>query len=133
MLSFQNQQRGIFVSWHPMDKSNIEVKMLDKTLLNFISQESKRLIKYFGKNTDARTRSLARLAKVTEELGELSNEVLAIDGDQRSSKLLGNHQEKAAEEIADVIITVLLLAENLDVDADKALKKKIKKIKNRRY
>jgi len=107
--------------------------MLDKKLLNFISRESKRLIRFYGSNTDSRTRNLARLAKVTEELGELSNEVLAIDGDQRSSKLSGNHREKAAEEIADVIITVLLLAEHLDLDAERALKQKIKKIKNRKY
>lgn len=52
---------------------------MDVKLSKFISAESARLIKHYGNDTDDRTKSLARLAKVTGELGELPSEILSID------------------------------------------------------
>ncbi|HLD06457.1 MAG TPA: MazG-like family protein [Candidatus Nanoarchaeia archaeon] len=40
-------------------------------------------------------------------------------------------KENLPEEIADVIITALLLAKSMDIDIEKALEKKVEKVNNR--
>lgn len=104
-----------------------------KELLQFIDFESKRLKKYKGKDVSQRERVLFRTIKLMEELGEFCNEIMASNGKQRDEKLKRYRRENLEEEFADVIITTLLLAESLDIDVDKALENKIKKIKKRKY
>ena len=104
-----------------------------KELLEFIDLENKRLIERFGKNSSTQQeRILARTVKLTEELGELCNEVLAFNGDQRQEKLDKHDKNNLPNEFADVIITTLLLAKSMNVDVRKALVNKIEKI-NKRY
>jgi len=102
-----------------------------KELLQFISLENERLIKLYASKTQ-RERILSRTVKLTEELGELCNEVLAFNGDQRKDKLAKLENNNLPNEFADVIITTLLLAETMGVDIEEALKNKIEKI-NKRY
>ena len=102
-----------------------------KTLLQFIDSQDKKLIKYFGGSADQEKRILARTVKLAEELGELCNEVLAFNGDQRKDKLDKHSLDNLAEEFADVLITTLLLAKSMDVDIPTALKNKIEKINKR--
>ena len=103
-----------------------------KNLLKFIAVEDKRLKKAYGNYPDNEKRILARTVKLTEELGELCDEVLSFNSMQRKDKLAKNDDENLPEEFADVLITTLLLAKSMDVDIEKALKKKIDKI-NKRY
>ena len=103
-----------------------------KELLKFVEIEDERLKKYYGDYSDQEKRILARTVKLTEELGELCNEVLAHNSLQRKQKLDNHDKENLLEEFADVIITTLLLAKALNVDIKKALEKKIEKI-NKRY
>lgn len=104
-----------------------------KELLDFIDLEDQRLIKRFGKNSSTQQeRILARTVKLTEELGELCNEVLASNGDQRKEKLVDNDKDNLPDEFADVVITTLLLAKSMGVNIKEALIKKIEKI-NKRY
>ncbi len=104
-----------------------------KELLEFIDLENKRLIEKFGKNSSTQQeRILARTVKLTEELGELCNEVLAFNGDQRQEKLDKYDKNNLPNEFADVIITTLLLAKSMNVDVKEALTNKIEKI-NKRY
>jgi NTP pyrophosphatase (non-canonical NTP hydrolase) len=104
-----------------------------KELLEFIDLENKRLIERFGKNSSTQQeRILARTVKLTEELGELCNEVLAFNGDQRQEKLDKHDKNNLPNEFADVIITTLILAKAMNIDIEKALEKKIKKV-NKRY
>ncbi|MBT4432894.1 hypothetical protein HOC90_00895 [Candidatus Falkowbacteria bacterium] len=100
-------------------------------LLQFIDLESKRLIQNYGQNSTEQEIILARTVKLTEELGELCNEVLAFNGDQREDKLNKMDKNNLPNELADVIITTLLLAKAMDVDIREALKNKIEKINNR--
>ena len=100
-------------------------------LLQFIDTEDERIIKHFGSPTK-NERILSRTVKLTEELGELCNEVLAYNGDQRKDKLLNHDKDNLPNEFADVIIVTLLLAKTMDVDIKEALKNKIEKI-NKRY
>jgi len=102
-----------------------------KNLQKFVSKEDRRLRKYFGGYKDEEKRILARTVKLTEELGELCDEVLSYNSLQRKEKLDNHDKNSLAEEFADVMITTLLLADVMNVDIEKALKDKIKKINNR--
>lgn len=103
-----------------------------KDLLKFIEIEDERLKKYYGGYDDQEKRILTRTVKLTEEFGELCNEVLARKSLQRKQKLDNHNKENLPEEFADVIITALLLAKAMNVDIEKAIEKKIKKV-NKRY
>ena len=103
-----------------------------KDLLKFIEIEDERLKEYYGGYSDQEKRILARTVKLTEELGELCNEVLAYNSLQRKQKLDNHDKENLPEEFADVIITTLLLAKAMNIDIEKALERKIEKI-NKRY
>ncbi len=78
-----------------------------------------------------RERILLRTVKIMEEAGELSEAILSELGHQRDIKLEQHSSEALGDEIADVIITTLLLAKALKVDAGAAIEKKIKKIEAR--
>lgn len=101
-----------------------------KELQDFIDEEHERLIALYK---DADNRLLSRTVKVTEEVGELANEILTSLKDQRSSKLKGDNRKELEDEFADVLITTFLLAKEANVDIGKALKNKIQKIKKRKH
>jgi NTP pyrophosphatase (non-canonical NTP hydrolase) len=103
-----------------------------KDLLQFINIEDERLKKYYGGSIDQEKRILVRTVKMTEEIGELCDEVLAHNSLQRKEKLDAHDANNLSEEFADVIITTLLLAKAMDVDITKALENKISKV-NKRY
>jgi NTP pyrophosphatase (non-canonical NTP hydrolase) len=103
-----------------------------KELLKFIEIEDERLQKYYGGYGDQEKRILARTVKLTEELGELCDEVLAFNSLQRKEKLDNHDKENLPQEFADVIIVTLLLAKAMNVDIEKALEKAIEKV-NKRY
>ncbi|MEK7512850.1 MAG: MazG nucleotide pyrophosphohydrolase domain-containing protein [Patescibacteria group bacterium] len=98
----------------------------------FIRTENRRLRKRYGNYTDEEKRILARTVKLTEELGELCDEVLNYNSLQRKEKLDYHDGKNLSEEFADVVITTFLLAEVMKVDMEKALKQKITKV-NKRY
>ncbi|MGB2762437.1 MAG: MazG nucleotide pyrophosphohydrolase domain-containing protein [Minisyncoccales bacterium] len=102
-----------------------------KNLLKFIEDEDKRLIKYYGGYSDKEKRILARTVKLTEELGELCDEVLSYNSLQRQDKLNNREEENLSKEFADVVITTFLLAKAMDIDIEKALGEKIEEIKKR--
>ncbi len=103
-----------------------------RELIKFIDAEDDRLRKSYGRLDQEKT-ILARTVKLTEELGELCEEVLVHNSMQRKHKLDNHNEENLPEEFADVIITTLLLAKAIKVDIEEAIEKKIEKIKNRRY
>lgn len=103
-----------------------------KDLKKFIKKEDQRLKKYYGDYKDEEKRILARTVKLSEELGELCDEVLCHNLLQRKEKLDNHDGNNLAEEFADVVITTLLLAETMGVNIEKALEQKMKKI-NERY
>lgn len=107
--------------------------MTIKELLQFIKDEDERLKARYktGGKSHHEKRSLARTVKLAEELGELCEEILAANGDQRQEKLDKIEKGNLGEEFANVLITTLLLAKEMDVDVELALKEKIKKIEKR--
>lgn len=103
-----------------------------KELLNFADAEEQRLTSHYAVD-DARIKTLCRIVKLVEEVGELCEEVLAHNAYQRQDKLAERNSSNLPEEIADVLITALILAKTLDVDVEDALQRKIEKIKARKY
>lgn len=99
-------------------------------LLDFIAREDARLRKRFPERDEAR-RTLSRAVKLSEEVGELSNEVLLSLSDQRSEKLANFDSKNVGKEVADVIITTMMLARSLGVDVPQALAGKIEIIDQR--
>jgi NTP pyrophosphatase (non-canonical NTP hydrolase) len=106
--------------------------MTFEELLNWVTLEDGRLRDRFGNYPDEEKRILARTVKLSEELGELCDEVLSFNSMQRQEKLAEDKTENLSAEFADVLITTLLLAKVMGVDVPTALKNKIEKI-NKRY
>jgi NTP pyrophosphatase (non-canonical NTP hydrolase) len=98
-------------------------------ILEFIDQEDARLSKLYANHCDKEKRILARTVKLSEEFGELCEEILTHNGLQRKQKLENHDKENLPEEFADVLITTLLVAKAMNVDIAKALEKKIDKIR----
>lgn len=78
-----------------------------------------------------RERILAQTVKISEEFGELCDEVLASLGDQRTGKMDGRDAESLADEFADVVITTFLLAKSMNVNVMDALAHKTQKIREK--
>jgi len=74
---------------------------------------------------------LAKTVKLSEEVGELSNDILAVLSLQRKSKLKKFDKKNLYEEFADVIISTVILANSLKVDLSRAIKEKMEIILNR--
>lgn len=74
---------------------------------------------------------LTRTVKLTEEVGELGNDILSILKLQRRVKLQKFDRRNMYEEFADVIISTIQLAQAAGVDIERAVRDKIKKIEQR--
>lgn len=105
--------------------------MISDNLANWIKSQSKKLEISFGKGQTQREKLYARTIKLNEEVGELCEEILAHNNDQRKDKLENKSKNNIAHEIADVLIVTLLIAETLQIDSNKALEEKIKKVDKR--
>jgi NTP pyrophosphatase (non-canonical NTP hydrolase) len=102
-----------------------------KELKQFIKKEDARLKDNWENYSDEGKRALARTVKLSEELGELCDEVLGHNQMQRPEKLAKREAGNLPDEFADVIIVTMLLAETMGVDIEEALANKIKKIDKR--
>jgi NTP pyrophosphatase (non-canonical NTP hydrolase) len=74
-----------------------------KELNKFIKKEDQRLRKYYGNYKDEEKRILVRSVKLTEELGELCDEVLNYSSLQRMEKLNNNDASNLPEEFAALL------------------------------
>lgn len=86
----------------------------------------------FYKIKDRKKLKYPMTVKIMEEVGELSQKILASDGFQRKEKL-AKMKDGTAHELVDVLITVLILAENMGIDINKYLDKAIDKREKRPY
>lgn len=105
--------------------------MLSQDLLTFIKDELAYLSgqNASGYNQDVEKRAYAQTVKLSEEVGELSEAVLARFGNQRDKD---GKTYSIDGEIADIIIVLLILGQHLEIDVNKALEQKIQKIIERR-
>jgi len=105
--------------------------MTFEELKEFSKEEIVRLEKYFP-IPDKQKTIFARITKITEEFGELCKAILSYYSLQRKDKEQLS-KEDVEKEIADTVIGLLLLAEQMDIDVEAALKKKIEIIRSRKY
>jgi len=101
-----------------------------KDLSQFIKKEDKRLKKKYERGVLQRERILFRTVKLGEEYGELCESILAVNKIQRKEKPDKVNTDLAGE-LADVIITTLLLAKSMDIDVGEALRIKIGELDKR--
>jgi NTP pyrophosphatase (non-canonical NTP hydrolase) len=99
-------------------------------LKSFIEAENERLREQYTEVSEQQN-VLVQTVKISEELGELCDEVLAHDSLQRTEKLDEFENGNIESEFADVIITTLLLADSIGVDIESALEQKIENIERR--
>lgn len=71
---------------------------------------------------------LTKTVKLSEEIGELSNDILATLSLQRKSKLEEFDKKNLYEEFADVILTAAALANTMGVDLTRAVQGKLDKV-----
>lgn len=76
-------------------------------------------------------RVFARTMKIVEELGELADEILTSMNLQRNSKIQAFTKENIEDEFADVMASLVLLANEMDLDVEKIMKRKLEFTKDR--
>jgi NTP pyrophosphatase (non-canonical NTP hydrolase) len=84
----------------------------------------------YGANTSKIESVLSSTVKLSEEVWELSEQVMLWRWRQRDLKWTYNPDDAWAE-IADVIISTMMIAYELDIDVEEALEKKILSIKKK--
>lgn len=103
-----------------------------KELLNFVDRTLSEAGKWtFSRDQDITKRILAQTIKLSEEMGELSSEILWHTGFVRQEKMARYSPETLKDEFADVIIVAIRLAKLMDIDIESALVQKMEKIKKR--
>jgi len=106
--------------------------MITKELLEIIKNIQIKLDNKFKDSAiTEKEKILASCVKVSEEVGELSWEVLKNIWIARKEKLDKFSEESLMWEFADSILSILVLAEQMWIDINEALKMKLKKIENR--
>jgi NTP pyrophosphatase (non-canonical NTP hydrolase) len=105
-----------------------KIKMEIKQLTEFSNAQRKKLMKYYSIK-DENELTYPYMLKITEEVGELAEALLALKALQREGKF--EKKMDIGSEFADVILTTFILAGNLNINLEEELKKKMEKIEKR--
>src|SRR5687768_13597201 len=84
---------------------------------------------YIGQFKEGYFPPLVNLARLTEEVGELAREINHRHGPK--TKKAGEEEGEIALELADVLFVVVVLANQLDVDLSEAVRRTLKKYRER--
>ena len=103
---------------------------MDNELQKFIESQNKHIRSLYPNLDDTEKYVYAQSVKLSEEMGELSEAVLAHFQTQRKSKR--DKDIWLEKEFADVIITTLLLAKSMGVDTNQALRERVALLQSRR-
>jgi NTP pyrophosphatase (non-canonical NTP hydrolase) len=101
-------------------------QLLSQEFVEVTKLINSKIVSSFSSNNESK---LAAMVKLTEEVGELADQVLGNLGMQRSGK--NNSKEDLENEMADVIIALIILAHRHEIDINKSLIQKLVKIKKR--
>lgn len=74
---------------------------------------------------NSQQRIFARTMKIVEELGELSDEILTSMNLQRNSKIAKFSHQNIEDEFADVLGSLILLGNELEIDVEEVMVRKI--------
>jgi NTP pyrophosphatase (non-canonical NTP hydrolase) len=101
------------------------------SLMEFVEKYAKQQKGMLGELKDKEKLILSSTVKISEELGELCDQVLSHNSRQREEKMGGFNKDSLSEEFADTILAVLMLARDMNVNIEEALAAKIKKLKEK--
>jgi len=101
-------------------------------LQELVNIESDRLMLQYNETPDPKLVILARTVKLSEESGELADQILGYCGLQRKDKMYKYSMDKLSKELADVIITTFVLAKACNVDIIKAIDDKMQIVSQRK-
>lgn len=104
--------------------------MINKELIDFLEEAAANLSDFKDEVTE-RERHFIRAAKLAEEVGELNSQILIKHKQARQVKNDAYKDDDLHEELADVLITTLLLAKSLDIDVNAALRKRVDRLRER--
>lgn len=76
-------------------------------------------------------RVFARTMKIVEELGELADEILTSMNLQRNAKIEAFSRENIEDEFADVFASLILLANEMNLDIETVMKRKLQFTRDR--
>jgi len=96
--------------------------------LQEIIDEYQKISRFLNKRwplKDENQRIFARTMKIVEELGELSDEILTSMNLQRNSKIANFSRKNLEDEFADVFGSLILLGNELNIDIEEVVKRKI--------
>lgn len=105
--------------------------MITKNFLEIIEKIDGKVAKFYWENPTKEELISKKFLKLSEEVWELSSEILAWFWAQRWPKTESHSKEALEGEFADVVLTTFLLAKTMDIDINVALEKKLEKIKER--
>lgn len=108
----------------PQSKPKLTIKELQRQLREREQQLRIKFVSLTKREKDI----LLKTVKLSEEVGELSNDILSVLSLQRKSKLDAFDKTNLYEEFADVVLGVFALANTMRVDMDRAVRDKLKKI-----
>ena len=100
-----------------------------KQIIDFAKEGHEKMTQYFQLDTKSNA-EFVFLAKLVEEVGELSEALLFSRSFQRVKKLKEKKVD-LAQEFADVILVTAILAQEAHVDLEKALEEKMKIVSER--
>ena len=109
-------------------KANKAPHLTLKQMQSFLKGKERMLRIEFKSLTKKEKDILARTVKLSEEVGELSNEILSSLSLQRKSKLDKFDVKNLYEEFADIILATISLANSMKVDLDRAVDAKMTKL-----
>lgn len=108
--------------------NQVKQRLTVKELQRLLRTQEQRLRIKFVSLTKREKDILLKTVKLSEEVGELSNDILSVLSLQRKSKLQAFDKTNLYEEFADVVLGTLALANTMRVDMDRAVRDKLKKI-----
>lgn len=103
-----------------MEKDSRSLSELQKELDSYISQFK---VGYFS--------PLSQMIQLSEEVGELAREINHQYGEK--SKKESESKGSIQEEMGDVLITTMIMANALDIDLDEVMEENMKKFRERDF
>ena len=95
-----------------------------------LQNKVKELDKFVSSKTGKTQGAYAITTNIAAELGELSDEVIALEGD-RIEDISYNDKNGAAKEIVDVIYNLLRLANHYNIDIEEHFNKRLSAIQKK--
>ena len=95
-----------------------------------IQSQVKELEDLIKASTGKSLSAYAKLTMLSAEVGELADELIALEGDRVEDKTF-NSKEKMAKELVDVLFNTLVIANHYNINIDEYFDKRLEQIKSK--